>query len=456
EGKSTCRINGKPATATILREICSDLINIHGQHDNQMLLCPDKHLAVLDSFAQNEAQRTDYYRSYAVLRDIVRQIKTLTMDEGEKQRRLDVLQYEVDEIEKADLTAGEEEELLAQKVLISNARNILDALGRAYTALQGDESAPGGVDALGKVQDALEPISALAADYKAVAEKAGELYYAAQDMAIGLKETLDDFDFDLTRLDEIEERLDLIYKLKRKYGADVAAIIAYGETARAELECISFSEKKLQQLTQQRVTAYAATKEKARALTENRKQAFDKFSSLITESLSFLNMPGIVLELRYEEGKLGPLGQDQMEFLISTNPGETPKPLAKIASGGELSRIMLAIKSAMADKDHIGTVIYDEIDTGVSGLAAGRIGKKLKETSLGHQVICVTHTAQIAAQADRHLLIRKSVADQRTFTEIHELTRSGRVQELARIISGDCVTELALANACEMLDIANA
>lgn len=455
DGKTSCRINGRPATATLLRELSADLINIHGQHDNQVLLCPEKHLAVLDAYAQNENLRTDYYASYVVLRDIVRQIKALSMDEEEKQRRMELLCYEVDEIDAAALTDGEEETLMEQRNRIRNAQKILDALGMAYGALQGEETR-GGIDILGDTVQSIEEITPLSAEYKALSEKLNEVYYAAQDAAESIKSLLDEFDFDAADLDATEERLDLIYKLKRKYGDSISAILAYGEKAREELDTISFSEEKLEKLSAQRKIAFAEAKEKAEALTRNRKEAFLRFTEQITESLRFLNMPGIVLELAYQESKIGPTGHDVVEFLISTNPGETPKPLAKIASGGELSRIMLAIKSAMADNDHIGTIIYDEIDTGVSGLAAGRIGKKLKETAGGHQVICVTHTAQIAAQADHHLLIQKSVSGDRTFTEIYSLSPDARISELARIISGDQITELALANAKEMLEMAEA
>ncbi|WP_312104261.1 DNA repair protein RecN [Pygmaiobacter massiliensis] len=455
DGKTSCRINGRPATATLLRELSADLINIHGQHDNQVLLCPEKHLAVLDAYAQNENLRTDYYASYVVLRDIVRQIKALSMDEEEKQRRMELLRYEVDEIDAAALTDGEEETLMEQRNRIRNAQKILDALGIAYGALQGEETR-GGIDILGDAVQSIEEITPLSAEYKALSEKLNEVYYAAQDAAENIKSLLDEFDFDAADLDATEERLDLIYKLKRKYGDSISAILAYGEKAREELDTISFSEEKLEKLSAQRKIAFAEAKEKAEALTRNRKEAFLRFTEQITESLRFLNMPGIVLELAYQESKIGPTGHDVVEFLISTNPGEKPKPLAKIASGGELSRIMLAIKSAMADNDHIGTIIYDEIDTGVSGLAAGRIGKKLKETAGGHQVICVTHTAQIAAQADHHLLIQKSVSGDRTFTEIYSLSPDARISELARIISGDQITELALANAKEMLEMAEA
>lgn len=455
DGKTSCRINGRPATATLLRELSADLINIHGQHDNQVLLCPEKHLAVLDAYAQNENLRTDYYASYVVLRDIVRQIKALSMDDEEKQRRMELLRYEVDEIDAAALTDGEEETLMEQRNRIRNAQKILDALGMAYGALQGEETR-GGIDILGDAVQSIEEITPLSAEYKVLSEKLNEVYYATQDAAESIKSLLDEFDFDAADLDATEERLDLIYKLKRKYGDSISAILAYGEKAREELDTISFAEEKLEKLSAQRKIAFAEAKEKAEALTRNRKEAFLRFTEQITESLRFLNMPGIVLELAYQESKIGPTGHDVVEFLISTNPGETPKPLAKIASGGELSRIMLAIKSAMADNDHIGTIIYDEIDTGVSGLAAGRIGKKLKETAGGHQVICVTHTAQIAAQADHHLLIQKSVSGDRTFTEIHSLSPDARISELARIISGDQITELALANAKEMLEMAEA
>ena len=457
DGKSSCRINGKPATVGILRQLGEELITIHGQHDNQSLLNPANHLGILDEYAQNDPLLAQYRDLYHMLRDAQKQMSSLQMDEGEKQRKLDLLRYQTQEIETAELQQGEEEDLEEQRSKIHHSQQILDSLGAAYNALQGGDDYEGSVGLLGQAHEQLGQISAFSSEFGAFYEKLGELYYAGQDIVGDLKSALDDFDFEPAMLNEIEERLDLLYQLKRKYGPTVADIEGYYKTAMQELETIEFADQKLEELQQR----CALLKEKAIAcaaqLTAARKKAFAAFSAAIMESLHFLNMPNIQFSLIAEPTKLGPTGADAMEFFISTNPGEEPKPLVKIASGGELSRIMLAIKSVLAEKDHIPTVIYDEIDAGVSGLAAGRVGQKLQETAKsGHQVICITHTAQIAAYAQQHLLIEKSVTGERTYTKVRQLEKEERVAELARIVSGDKVTELSLANARELLELSDA
>ena len=457
DGKSSCRINGKPATVGILRELGEALITIHGQHDNQSLLNPANHLGILDEYAQNDALLAQYRDVYHTLRDAQKQMSGLVMDEGEKQRKLDLLRYQTQEIEAAELQQGEEEELEEQRSKIHHSQQIIDSLGAAYDALQGGDDYEGSIGLLGQAHGQLGQINEFSSEFAAFYEKLGELYYAGQDLAGDLKTALDDFDFEPAMLNEIEERLDLLYQLKKKYGPTVADIEAYYEKAMQELETIEFADQKLEELQQrcnvlqEKATACAAQ------LTAARKKAFAAFSTAIMQSLHFLNMPNIRFSLVAQQIKLGPAGGDAMEFFISTNPGEEPKPLAKIASGGELSRIMLAIKSVLAEKDHIPTVIYDEIDAGVSGLAAGRVGKKLQETAnSGHQVICITHTAQIAAYAQQHLLIEKSVTGERTYTKVRQLEKEERVAELARIVSGDKVTELSLANARELLELSDA
>lgn len=457
EGKSTCRINGLPATAAVVRDVCGGLLNIHGQHDNQSLMNPAKHLGVLDAFAQNEAQHSAYYQVYRELCHVKREIDALSMDEAEKERRVETLRFEIDEIEAAGLRDGEEEELLARRRLIRSAQTVTDQLNAAYLALHGaDDDTPGASELLGAAFTALDAIRTLSEEFTPIAEQLGTLYDTARETASDVAEMLSRYDFDPQELDEIEERLDLFYRLKQKYRMELPEVIAYGERARAELAGIETSSQRLDELYDRQAELYEQAKTLADTLTQTRLDAFERFNAQITEALRFLNMPGIRFTLLHKKGPLAGSGQDTIEFYISTNPGEEPKPLAKIASGGELSRIMLAVKSALADKDDIGTVIYDEIDTGVSGLAAGRIGETLKKTARGRQVICITHTAQIAAQADTHLLIQKNISGARTYTEIQPLDESGRVHELARMISGDKQTELALANAREMLRLAQA
>lgn len=456
EGKSTCRINGMPATASVVRDICSGLINIHGQHDNQSLMNPARHLGILDSFAQNETAHDAYYVVYKELCRVKKEIDALSMDETEKERRIETLQFQIEEIGAAELRPGEEDELLNRRTLIRNAQTVTEQLNIAYAALSGAEDAPGAGEMLGSAATALESISSLSEDFAPLAEQMSGLYYTARDAASDIADILARCEFDPQALDAVEERLDLIYRMKQKYGGDVQDILAYLDAATAELDGIETGAQRLDELYDRQAALYDKAKALADALTQTRLEAFERFNAQITDALRFLNMPGIRFTLSHKKGPLAGSGQDSVEFNISTNPGEEPKPLAKIASGGELSRIMLAVKSALADKDDIGTVIYDEIDTGVSGLAAGRIGEKLKQTAQGRQVICITHTAQIAAQADNHLLIRKNVSEDRTYTEIDALSGEGRVQELARMISGDKITELALANAREMLRMAKA
>ncbi|RGD22326.1 DNA repair protein RecN [Subdoligranulum sp. AM23-21AC] len=456
EGKSTCRINGMPATASVVRDICSGLINIHGQHDNQSLMNPARHLGILDSFAQNETAHGAYYVVYKELCRVKKEIDALSMDETEKERRIETLRFQIEEIGAAELRPGEEDELLNRRTLIRNAQTVTEQLNIAYAALSGAEDAPGAGEMLGSAATALESISSLSEDFAPLAEQMSGLYYTARDAASDIADILARCEFDPQALDAVEERLDLIYRMKQKYGGDVQDILAYLDAATAELDGIETGAQRLDELYDRQAALYDKAKALADALTQTRLEAFERFNAQITDALRFLNMPGIRFTLSHKKGPLAGSGQDSVEFNISTNPGEEPKPLAKIASGGELSRIMLAVKSALADKDDIGTVIYDEIDTGVSGLAAGRIGEKLKQTAQGRQVICITHTAQIAAQADNHLLIRKNVSEDRTYTEIDALSGEGRVQELARMISGDKITELALANAREMLRMAKA
>jgi len=456
EGKSTCRINGMPATASVVRDICSGLINIHGQHDNQSLMNPARHLGILDSFAQNETAHDAYYVVYKELCRVKKEIDALSMDETEKERRIETLRFQIEEIGAAELRPGEEDELLNRRTLIRNAQTVTEQLNIAYAALSGAEDAPGAGEMLGSAATALESISSLSEDFAPLAEQMSGLYYTARDAASDIADILARCEFDPQALDAVEERLDLIYRMKQKYGGDVQDILAYLDAATAELDGIETGAQRLDELYDRQAALYDKAKALADALTQTRLEAFKRFNAQITDALRFLNMPGIRFTLSHKKGPLAGSGQDSVEFNISTNPGEEPKPLAKIASGGELSRIMLAVKSALADKDDIGTVIYDEIDTGVSGLAAGRISEKLKQTAQGRQVICITHTAQIAAQADNHLLIRKNVSEDRTYTEIDALSGEGRVQELARMISGDKITELALANAREMLRMAKA
>ena len=451
EGKSSCRINGMPATAAVLRELCGGLININGQHDSVGLLNPAHHLGILDDYAQNRTVFQEYYALYRELVRVKRELDALITDEAEKQRKIDLLQYQVQEIEDAGLTAGEEQTLENRRKVLSNASAIRDRLAQSYALLSGSDDAAGAVDLLGEASNAVDAAAQLDPALTAAAGQLLDLYYNAKDVAADLIGRLDTYDTNDAELDEVEQRLDLLYRLKRKYGSTVEDVIAFGQKAREELDNIQHSQQRYDALQAEKLRLYTKAREKAEVLTQTRLKAFEELPTRIACTLNFVHRPGGRMTLRHTRGPLASHGQDSVEFYISTNPGEAPKPLAKIASGGELSRITLAIKNAMADKDAVPTVIYDEIDSGVSGKAAGRIGEVLRQSAQGHQILFITHTAQIAALADCHLLIQKNVSNERTYTEIHPMDENGRVEALARLISGAHVTELSRANAREML-----
>lgn len=454
EGKGSCRINGMPATAAVVRDISAGLLSIHGQHDSQSLTNPALHLDLLDQYAQNRELFAEYYRRYRELVTVKRQLDTANASEADKQRRIEALTAEIDAIDAAALQPGEEKTLQERKTVITHAQSILEGITAAHLALAGDEDGEqaGAADLLGGAVDGLQNSARLDESLAAMSERLNELYYSARDLATDLADRLDAYGFDAGELDQIESRLDTIYRIKQKFGMEVEELLARRDTAAAELENFQSSGQRIAELKARMQTLYAAAKEAAEALTQSRLKGFAAMNKQMKAALEFLNMPGIRFALKHARGPLSSHGQDTVEFLISTNPGEEPKPLAKIASGGELSRIMLAFKSALADRDALPTVIYDEIDTGVSGLAAGRIGQLLHQTAKGHQVLCITHTPQVAAFADNQLLIQKNVRNDRTFTEIHILDMDGRVEVLARMISGDKVSELSLASARELIE----
>ena len=454
EGKGSCRVNGMPATAAVVRDISAGLLSIHGQHDSQSLTNPALHLGLLDQYAQNRALFAEYYRRYRELVTVKRQLDALNASESDKQHRIEALTAEIDTIDAAALQPGEEKTLQERKTVITHAQSILEGITAAHLALAGDEDGEqsGAADLLGGAVDGLQNSARLDETLAPMSERLNDLYYSARELATDLADRLDAYGFDTGELDQIESRLDTIYRIKQKFGMEVDELLARREAAAAELETFQSSGQKIAELKAQMQTLYAAAKEAAEKLTQSRLKGFAAMNKEMKAALEFLNMPGIRFALKHARGPLSSHGQDTVEFLISTNPGEEPKPLAKIASGGELSRIMLAFKSALADRDALPTVIYDEIDTGVSGLAAGRIGQLLHQTAKGHQVLCITHTPQVAAFADNQLLIQKNVRNDRTFTEIHTLDMDGRVEVLARMISGDKVSELSLASARELIE----
>lgn len=454
DGKGSCRVNGMPATAAVVRDISAGLLSIHGQHDSQSLTNPATHLGLLDQYAHNQELFDQYYTRYRKLVEVKRKLDALQAGEADKQLRIDRLTAEIEEIGAAGLSVGEEKSLDERRTIITHAQSILEGLSGAHAALSGDDSgeSAGAADLLGEAVGGLQQSAHLDESLAPLAERLNELYYGARELATDIADRLDAYDFDPGELDQIESRLDTIYRLKKRYGLEVEDLLARKEADEQELETIQTSDEKIAEYKEQTQVLYRQAKEAAEALTQSRLKGFTAMNRQMKQALEFLNMPGIRFALRHAKGPLSSHGQDQVEFLISTNPGEEPKPMAKIASGGELSRIMLAFKSALADRDALPTVIYDEIDTGVSGLAAGRIGQLLHQTAHGHQVLCITHTPQVAAFADNQLLIQKNVRDGRTFTEIHTLDMDGRVRVLANMISGDKVSELSLASARELIE----
>ena len=451
DGKNNCRVNGKIATATILRDISQSLINIHGQHDNQNLLNSSKHINILDDYAKNIDILDKYKLEFRKLVSIEKQIKALSKNEDEIEEKQDLLTFQIQEIEEAKLQENEEDILNKRKNEIVHQAKIYENLNIAYQCLYNGEGSA--LDLLLNAKNSLEEIQEYSEDVVPISEKMNDTYFIAQEVSDNIKQLLDSFYIDENELENIEDRLDLIYKLKRKYGSSITEILNFYENAKLELENTTYSQEKLESLLDERDILYDIVKKLANDVSNTRLIAFEKLCKILKETLVFLNMPNIDFSLKHSKGTLTINGQDTIEFYIVTNKGETPKPLSKIASGGELSRIMLAIKSALSEADLIGTVIYDEIDTGISGMAAGRIGETLKNTAKDKQVICVTHTAQIAACADNHLFINKKVCDEKTFTEIYTLNEEQKIQEVARIISGDKITKLSLASAKEMIDV---
>lgn len=448
EGKNVSRINGAPVTVSMLREIGGELIDIHGQHDNQSLLSPEKHCGFVDSFAGNADLITDYREKYGRLCEIRSKLKKLTTDESSKSQRIDFLTYQIDELEKAEITIGERDELKARKSLINNSQKVIESLNIAYEALKADGA---GIDMITDAESEIANASAYMETLGEASEKITDIRYELEDIAETVRDAMTEVDFDPSELEDIDERLDLLYRLSKKYGDTEEEMLEYLEKARAELDNIAFSEERVKELQKQEKEALAETETAACKLTESRKTAGEKLSNAICSELEFLDMPNVRFVVKCSDIGLTENGKDEIEFLISANAGEEPKPLAKIASGGELSRIMLAIKNVLAETDGVDTMIFDEIDTGVSGRAAQKIAMKLRSASKGRQVICVTHLAQIAAQGDVHLYISKSVSDGKTYTNIKSLIEEERVAEIARIMGGMEITKLQLESAREML-----
>ncbi len=450
DGKNQCRINGRPVTVAALKDVGRYLINIHGQHDTTALLNPETHISYVDSLAENEALRESYRGIYNEYKQIHTEIRRLDMNEKEKQNKADMLRYRVEELTNADLREGEISELTEKRSVFRNFESISQALSAAVSALRGDEDSAGGCQAVSHAYNETASVASVFPQVEKLAARLSEVSFEIDDIAETLRNELSALEFDPDELEAIENRLAVLEKIVKRYGSEKEAI-EYLQEASKELESLDNSEFIRQELEERRIATLRKLEDTARKITQSRASAARAFTKRVEEELSFLDMPSVKLSVSIEKTNLTENGCDSIEFLICTNVGEDPKPLAKIASGGELSRIMLAFKNVLADKDNVDTLIFDEIDTGISGKAAQKVALKLREVSSVRQIICVTHLAQIAARANAHLFISKSVENGKTATSVDKLTYSEREREIARIISGDCITDAVLETAAQML-----
>ena len=460
DGKNICRVGGVPCTVVQLRTLGSQLIDIHGQHDGQQLLDESCHLAYLDSFGELEPALSAYREEYAKLGALRKQIASLQMDETEKARRLDILQFQIDELESAHLRLGEEEELDERKAMLRSADQLVAAVEGAYHALFGTDSQDGAASLLAEAEGNLSRVSNLSADLSQLSENLAALRYGTEDAAERLRDLKNSFDFSPKELDQVEDRLDHLHRLKKKYGATVRDMLDYLNKIRQELDQIELSDDLLIKLKKQRKAQLTMTRTLAETLSAQRKAAAERLKARIEEELRQLDMTKVRFQTEFspKPGKLGldDTGMDEVRFLMSANVGENLKPIAKVASGGELSRIMLALKNVLAENDNICTLIFDEVDTGVSGRAAGKVAEKMSRLSLTCQVLCVTHLAQIAAMSDYHYSVHKEEKNGRTYTCVETLDRPGRRAELARLTGGAHQSEAILKGAEELLKEADA
>ncbi len=452
DGRTSARINSRPAAVGLLREIGGHLINIHGQHDNQVLLSPEKHLGILDNFGDLQQEAAEYQEKFLALRDTIRKLKTFATKEAGNAKRAEMLRFQIEEIRSAKLTPGIEERLMEKSRRFQSVERIAKALESACVSLLGDEEElQGAVDLVESAQGEMAAISEFS-EFAAAAETLEGISLELSELSSNLRGQLSALEYDQQEADLVESRLNQIHRLKLKYGSTVSEILDFMEDAKRELAGIESGEEQIQKLNRLAASQKQEVIKAAKALTQHRKEAAERFVAKVSEEARFLEMPNLRMEADFQPSKLGIQGDHTMELLISANLGEPPKPISKIASGGELSRIMLAIKSALAEKDDVDTLIFDEIDTGVSGRAAQKIGMKLREVGESRQVFCVTHSAQVASLGNSQFLIRKSSDKEKTFTEVLRLDTEGRVAEIARIMATDQVSSLARETARQMLE----
>lgn len=451
DGKNICRVNGTLVSVSILRKLGIQLINIHGQHDSASLFDEENHLAFLDAFADNELLREDYGEKYAAVARLRKEIDSLTMDESEKLRRMETLKYQIAEIKKAELEPGEDEALEERRKLLQNAEKLSSGLNEAAECLYGGDDTDGASGLMAQAEYALGRLLRFSDSFSGLHDRVADLMYQVQDVAEEVRDTRDSLNYSADELEQIEERLDTIHKLRRKYGVTCQDILDYLDKAKKELDEIEFADDHLERLKGKLQKAEKAAWDAALALRENRKQSADALSKRILTELSQLDMPKVQFSCQFRELELTASGADAVAFYMTANAGEALKPLSKVASGGELARIMLAMKNVLAEKDQVATLIFDEVDTGVSGRAAQKVAEKLRSVAAHKQVLCVTHLPQLAALATTHLLIAKSERQGRTYTTVTPLDFEGRKRELARIMGGASITETTLKSAEEML-----
>lgn len=451
DGKNICRVNGTLVSVSILHKLGIQLINIHGQHDSASLFDENNHLQFLDAFADNEKIRTQYQEKFSAVAALRREIERMTMDEGEKLRRMETLKYQIAEIEKADLEVGEDEALEERRKILQNAEKISDGMNSAVDCLYGGDDSDGAASLLASAEYALARISKYGDQIATLHEKVMDLMYQVQDLAEEARDARDDLAYSADELEQIESRLDVIHKLRRKYGSDCKEILVYLEKARNELDEIEFADDHLEKLKAKLKKAEKEAWDAALVLRKNRESAAKVMSERILTELTQLDMPRVRFNCVFTEEELSANGADSVAFYMSANAGEALKPLSKVASGGELARIMLAMKNVLAERDQIATLIFDEVDTGVSGRAAQKVAEKLRSVAANKQVLCVTHLPQLAALASCHMLIAKEEREGRTYTTVTPLDLEGRKKELARIIGGANITETTLKSAEEML-----
>ena len=454
DGRNVCRVNGRPVSVASLKKLGGRLINIHGQHDSQQLFDEENHLTYLDAFARDEQELEAYQQAFSAMQSVQREIQKLSMDESEKLRLVETLQYQIEEIRAANLVSGEEEQLKERRKVLQNAEKLSDALRMADEALYGGDSSDGAAGLLSNAEHALSRVSTISADMQTLYQKISDLMYSVQDAADELRAMRDDLSYSEGELEEIEERLDAIHKLKRKYGASVEDVLAYLADSEQRLDEIEFASDRIETLKKREAELQKETIRQGEILREKRLSAAQAMESRICDELRQLDMPKIRFVCEFTPQQPMQTGLDSVRFLMSANVGENLKPLSKVASGGELARIMLAMKQVLAQQDGVPTLIFDEVDAGVSGRAAQKVAYKLWTVSKGRQVLCVTHLPQIAAMADAEYTVEKRVENERTYTSVLHLDESGRKQELARLIGGSMITETTLAGAAELLRLA--